>query len=89
GSPVTVPHRFVMAPYNDIAAARALIDGDTAAILVEPMLGAGGCLPGTPAFLGALREAATATGAVLIFDEIQTSRLSVGGRQAVLGITPD
>ncbi len=89
GSPVTVPHRFVTAPYNDAAAARALIDSDTAAILVEPMLGAGGCLPGTPAFLGALREAATAAGAVLIFDEIQTSRLAPGGQQAVLGITPD
>lgn len=89
GSPVTVPHHFVVAPYNDIAAARTLIDAETAAILVEPMLGAGGCLPGTPEFLGALRDAATAAGAVLIFDEIQTSRLSVGGRQAVLGITPD
>jgi len=89
GSPVTVPHQFVMVPYNDAAAARAAIDGDTAAILVEPMLGAGGCLPGTPEFLGTLRQAATETGAVLIFDEIQTSRLSVGGQQAVLGITPD
>ncbi len=89
GSPVTVPHQFVMAPYNDPAAARALIDGDTAAILIEPMQGAAGCLPGTPEFLRGLREAATATGAVLIFDEIQTARLSVGGRQAVLGITPD
>lgn len=89
GNLVTVPHQFVVAPYNDMAVTRALIDGDLAAILVEPMLGAGGCLPATPEFLGMLREAATATGAVLVFDEIQTSRLSVGGRQAALGITPD
>ncbi len=48
-SPVTVPHEFVLAPYNDLAAAEALIEmhgASLAAILVEPMLGAGGCIPG-------------------------------------------
>lgn len=40
-------------------------------------------------FLEGLRELATGIGAVLIFDEVQTSRLSPGGRQALLGITPD
>jgi glutamate-1-semialdehyde 2,1-aminomutase len=91
-SPINVPHRFVVAPYNDIEAARATIrehSGHLAAILVEPMLGAGGCIPGDPAFLGALAEEARAVGALLIFDEIQTARLSTGGRQALLGITPD
>jgi glutamate-1-semialdehyde 2,1-aminomutase len=57
--------------------------------MVEPMLGAGGCIPGTPEFLRSLRRDADRTGAVLIFDEIQTSRLSVGGRQGLLGIEPD
>ena len=52
-------------------------------------MGAGGCLPATPAFLRALREGATRAGAILIFDEVMTSRMSAGGRQAQLGIFPD
>ncbi len=91
-SPINVPHRFIVAPYNDIEATRAAIREHSehlAGILVEPMLGAGGCIPGDPAFLGALAEEARAVGALLIFDEIQTARLSTGGRQALLGITPD
>jgi len=83
---------FVIAPYNDESRTRAFIEAhrDTlAAILVEPMLGAGGCIPGTPEFLHSLRRAADETGAVLIFDEIQTARLSLGGRQQLLGLSPD
>ena len=87
-----IPHDFVIATYNDIEsaleAARAA-EGDLAAILVEPMLGAGGCIPGEPAFLQALRDEATRQGAILIFDEVMTSRLGPGGRQALIGITPD
>jgi glutamate-1-semialdehyde 2,1-aminomutase len=41
------------------------------------------------AFLRALREAATETGAVLVFDEVMTSRLGPGGLQGELGIRPD
>lgn len=92
GSPVTVPHQFVTAPYNDVEAAlrvaRAAGD-DLAAILIEPMLGAGGSIPADHAFLQALRDEADRLGAVLIFDEVMTSRLSPGGRQAILGIIPD
>ena len=39
--------------------------------------------------MGALAEEAHEVGALLIFDEIQTARLSTGGRQALLGIKPD
>ncbi len=83
---------FLCAQYNDPEGSRTLIERhreDLAAILVEPMLGAGGCVPGTPEFLRSLRRDADRVRAVLIFDEIQTSRLSVGGRQALLGIQPD
>ncbi len=92
GSPANLPYPFVVAPYNDIGATRALLEreaADLAAILVEPMLGAGGCIPGTPEFLAALRAFASANGTVLIFDEVMTSRLSPGGRQQLLGIRPD
>ena len=92
GSPVNVPHRFVVVPYNDPGSARAAAlehADDLAAILVEPMLGSSGCIPGTPEFLGELRALATQTGALLIFDEVMTSRLAPGGLQGALGITPD
>ncbi|SFI49510.1 glutamate-1-semialdehyde 2,1-aminomutase [Bosea sp. OK403] len=92
GTPVTVPHDFVVASYNDLEKTLDLVKphrSELAAILVEPMQGAGGCIPGTPEFLAGLRRLADESGAVLIFDEIQTSRLSLGGRQQLLGITPD
>ena len=91
-SPINVPHDFIVAPFNDIDATRAAIAaaGDhLAAILVEPMQGAGGCTPGDPTFLAMLRDEAASCGAVLIFDEVMTSRLSSGGRQELLGIIPD
>jgi glutamate-1-semialdehyde 2,1-aminomutase len=92
GSHLTVPYEFIVGHYNDIASCEALIrenHTDLAAILVEPMLGAGGCVPGTPQFLQSLRDRSRDIGALLIFDEIQTSRLSIGGRQLLLNIEPD
>ncbi|KLT39026.1 PLP-dependent transferase [Cutaneotrichosporon oleaginosum] len=89
---VRAPFDFVIAPYNDIDGVKALlgpIKADVGAIIVEPMLGAGGCVPAEPQFLRDLRDYSTEIGSVLIFDEVQTSRLSPGGRQALLGITPD
>lgn len=91
-APVNVPHDFVIAPYNDMAAAQAALASagdDLAAILIEPMQGAGGCLPADPAFLQMLRDEATRRGSVLIFDEVMTSRLAPGGRQQALDIIPD
>ncbi|HWK47349.1 MAG TPA: aminotransferase class III-fold pyridoxal phosphate-dependent enzyme [Stellaceae bacterium] len=91
-SPMTVPHDFVIAPYNDIAEAERLIalhGADLAAVLVEPMLGSGGCIPAEPAFLSTLRDATARAGALLILDEVMTSRLSGGGRQKLLGLAPD
>ena len=92
GSPVNVPHEWIVARYNDLQDVRAKVaphQGDLAAILVEPMMGSGGCIPADPAFLQGLRALADESGALLIFDEVMTSRLSFGGRQALLGIRPD
>lgn len=91
-SPVTLPHEWVLADYNDVAATRALVReyrASLAAVLVEPMLGAGGCVPASQEFLEMLRAECSATGAVLIFDEVMTSRLSPGGLQSLTGVTPD
>lgn len=92
GSPINAPYDFVLGSYNDIPATLALIEAngpDLAAIILEPMLGSGGCIAAEPEFLRALREAATRTGALLILDEVMTSRLAPGGLQALRGVVPD
>jgi glutamate-1-semialdehyde 2,1-aminomutase len=92
GSKVNAPFQFLLAEYNDIADVRAVVAphrGDLAAILIEPMLGGSGCIPATGEFLAELRTLANETGAILIFDEVMTSRLAPGGLQEVHGIAPD
>lgn len=92
GSPVNVPHDFVVGTYNDVDGTRALlreVSGELAAVLVEPMLGSGGCIPGSREFLTMLREETAQSGAVLIFDEVMTSRVAPGGLQQLVGISPD
>lgn len=91
-SRINAPFDFIVGPYNDPEACVDLIhehQQDLAAILVEPLQGSGGCIPGSRDFLQTLREIADQSGALLIFDEVMTSRLSPGGLQAALGITPD
>jgi glutamate-1-semialdehyde 2,1-aminomutase len=91
-APLNAPFEFVMADYNNLEGTRALLrekGDDIAAVIVEPMLGAGGCLPADRTFLEMLHEESRAVGALLIFDEVITSRLSPGGLQAVTEVTPD
>lgn len=90
--PTTVPFDFLVLPYNDVQAASEQIEKhgpEIAAILVEPMQGASGCIPGRLDFLQALREGATKVGALLIFDEVMTSRLAPNGLANKLGIRSD
>jgi glutamate-1-semialdehyde 2,1-aminomutase len=92
GSPVNAPFPFVLAPYNDTAATLARIEqhgAELAAVILEPMIGSGGCIPAAPEFLAALRDACSRVGALLILDEVMTSRLSPGGLQAVRRVKPD
>jgi glutamate-1-semialdehyde 2,1-aminomutase len=89
---VNVPHDFVMASYNDPASVEAVFDehgSALAAVLVEPLQGSAGCLPGDPSFLELLRDLCDRHGTLLVFDEVMTSRLSPGGAQQLLGIAPD
>ena len=91
-NPVNVPHDWLILPYNDVAAARDAFDehhNEIAAVLVEPMQGSGGCIPGDPEFLAELRVLCSDRGALLIFDEVMTSRFATGGAQEMLGVTPD
>lgn len=92
GSPLNAPFPTIVGRYNDVEGTRRLLaerGQELAAVVVEPMLGSGGCIPGDPAFLNALREGTAATGSLLILDEVMTSRLAPGGAQSRYGITPD
>ena len=49
-----------------------------------------GVVPPEPGFLEGLRELCTASGALLVFDEVITGfRIAFGGAQSVYGVTPD
>jgi predicted acetylornithine/succinylornithine family transaminase len=77
--------------YNNIESARAAIGDDVCAVIVEPIQGEGGVLPGDKAFLQELRDLCDKTGAVLIFDEVQSGMGRTGHLFAYqgYGITPD
>jgi glutamate-1-semialdehyde 2,1-aminomutase len=92
GSPLNAPFPYIKGHYNDIDATRALIrehGQDLACVLVEPMMGSGGCIPGEPAFLKMLSEETAAAGTLLIFDEVMTSRFDRAGAHGMLGLRPD
>ena len=92
GSPINAPFDYAMAPYNDIAATQALIEAnaaDLALVILEPMMGSGGCIAASHDFLRMLRQETTRAGALLVLDEVMTSRLAPGGLQAVAGVKPD
>jgi glutamate-1-semialdehyde 2,1-aminomutase len=91
-SPLNMPIPVVESRYNDAAQATADIAAHAsrlAAVLLEPMQGSAGAIPGDLAFLKALRAACTQHGVLLVFDEVMTSRLSPGGLQSRQGIAPD
>jgi 4-aminobutyrate aminotransferase-like enzyme len=90
------------APYPDVAEGedidramavveRALAVGDVGAVLVEPMLGRGGCIVPPRAFLPALSAACDASGALLVCDEIWTGLGRCGAWLASVadGVVPD
>ena len=80
-------------PYNDSDAAKKVaseIGEDLAAIIVEPIAGNMGFVPGHSNFLQTLRDLCNQTGAVLIFDEVMSGfRVALGGAQELYNIQPD
>ena len=66
------------------------IKDDLAAVIVEPIAGNMGFVPGHEDFLKLLRETTSANDCVLIFDEVMSGfRVSLGGAQEIYNITPD
>jgi acetylornithine/N-succinyldiaminopimelate aminotransferase len=66
-----MPQGFVQAPFNDLAAVKALVTDKTAAILVEAVQGEGGIIPAETAFLRGLRALCDEKGILLLCDEVQ------------------
>lgn len=92
GSALNVPFDFVLADYNDAdgtAEAFERFGTELAAVIVEPILGAGGNITADADFFDLLRHLTTKHGALLIFDEIKTARLGSAGVQGMTGIAPD
>ncbi len=82
---------FSFVPFNDLEAMRQAADKDTAAIIVEPIQGEAGIFTGDTEYLQGLREICDATGAMLIFDEVQTGFGRTGKMFAAehSGVIPD
>jgi glutamate-1-semialdehyde 2,1-aminomutase len=89
---LNMPFDFVLADYNDIEGTVEIIDeaaDELAAVIVEPILGAGGNIQGNRKFLEMLRQKTKDIGALLVFDEVKTARLGPAGVQGMTGINPD
>ena len=76
--------------WGDIDALRAALTAEHAAVILEPIAVNGGCFMPREGFIEEVRRLTAEIGVALIFDEVITGyRLSLGGAQAVLGVTPD
>jgi len=82
---------FDQVPFADLDAVKRAIGPETAAIMIEPLMGEGGVRIVEPSFLRALRELCDEHGLMLVFDEVQSGM----GRTGELfcyqrsGVTPD
>ena len=86
--PLPIP--AVHGGFNDVEALTQSVDGETAAIVIEPIQGEGGIHPADVTYLQAARELADANGALLIADEIQCGfRTGVPFVIANLGVMAD
>ncbi len=93
--PLDTPYEKITVPYGDAERIARVIEenaADLAAVILEPVM----VNPTTylkrvapKAYLHRIREACTAAGCALIFDEVMTSRLAPGGAQALVGVAPD
>jgi acetylornithine/N-succinyldiaminopimelate aminotransferase len=82
---------FVVVPFDDLEAARAAVNENTAGFLVEPIQGEGGIRPASPEFLQGLRDICDEQDLMLIFDEVQCGVARTGRLYAYehYGVIPD
>lgn len=93
GVPAGFAEHTITLPFNDsdaLTAAFAEVGQQIACVIVEPIAGNMNMVPPEPGFHETLRELCTASGTLLIFDEVMTGfRVAKGGAQSIFGITPD
>ena len=93
GVPAELAAHTITLPYNDADAIGQAFDelgNEIACVIVEPIAGNMNMVPPAPGFLEALQDACSASGALLIFDEVMTGfRVAKGGAQSLFGIEPD
>jgi acetylornithine/N-succinyldiaminopimelate aminotransferase len=82
---------FDQVPFADLEATKKAIGSETAAIMIEPLMGEGGLRVMAPSFLRALRELCDQHGLLLVFDEVQTGMGRTGELFAYqrAGVAPD
>ncbi|MEO8363058.1 MAG: acetylornithine/succinylornithine family transaminase [Ilumatobacteraceae bacterium] len=73
-----MPKGFRHVPFGDIAALEQSVDGEVAAVLLEPIQGEGGVIPATDEYLQAVRSLCTERGALMMVDEVQTGFARTG-----------
>jgi acetylornithine/N-succinyldiaminopimelate aminotransferase len=86
-----LPAGFVVVPRDDPEALRSAVGESTAAVMIEPIQGESGIHPISAKMLQAARESCDASGALLVFDEIQAGMGRTGTLWAYegLGVRPD
>jgi glutamate-1-semialdehyde 2,1-aminomutase len=93
GIPEDLAKHTITCPYNDISAFIEIFNSvkdDLAAVIVEPIAGNMGFVPGTEEFLRTLRSYTESNNSLLIFDEVMSGfRVSLGGAQEIFNIKPD
>ena len=93
GVPAGLAEHTITLPYNDIEALKTVfgqVGGQIACVIVEPIAGNMNMVPPVEGFHDTLRDLCTASGTILIFDEVMTGfRVAKGGAQSIFGITPD
>ena len=93
GVPAAFANTTLPLPYNDVEALEQVFSdrgSEIAAVILEPVVGNMGCVPPQKQFLKRLRELCTASGSILIFDEVMTGfRVALGGAQQLYNVTPD
>jgi glutamate-1-semialdehyde 2,1-aminomutase len=92
GVPDAIRDLTLILPWGDVAAVERALAGresEVAAVIIEPVQGAGGLRPAEPGFLADLRAYTRRHRILLIFDEIICFRIGPNGAQGVFGIEPD
>jgi glutamate-1-semialdehyde 2,1-aminomutase len=93
GQPISDSEHLIIRPWNDLNLIEDTFkrfEGQISAVLMEPIMCNSGCIMPQPGFLEGVRQLCTANGSLLIFDEVITGfRVSPGGAQQYLGVTPD